>query len=743
MPWPPPSTPAIVAEAFASVTHPVRTALVPGRPGIAPDVVRALAATVAPAAATDAPPPWLFPSQRRAYARTLAALRRFRGALLAEPTGSGKTFIALAVAWRWQAAPVACVVPAALTAKWRAAAAALGVPVTVASHEQVSRGRLPSGTRGLVLIDESHHFRHPDILRYGHLADFLVGRPALLISATPVVNRIEDLAHQLRLAVRDDALAAQGLSSLAGALASAPSALGAVVIATDAAGDRLPLRTSCALRPPLAVSGHTLLQQIAQLRLSADGTVARLIRGVLWRAMASSPAALLGALRRYDTLLAHAADARAGGRTLPRAKLRQWVGGVAEQLVFWELMPAGDVTCDSDLVLDDATALRRLVDAAHAAVRSPDPKLDQLQALLADGRPTLIFCASRDTVGHLRRRLTGTIGWCTGEAAGIAGHRVSRAALFTVFGQATGPRVLVASDVAAEGLDLQAAERVVHYDLPWTATRLEQREGRAARLGSQHAVVATVRFDPPPALERRLRQCAILTRSALAPASIGIGSGPDAAGIWQWRDTLARRLGDGPVHEGVAAVRSTHEGFLAGIAFEDERTDRRVAATLLWLDRDGQARSDPAWLVARAVEAASPVSSWPSAELDAALVLALDALARPVARLLRRVQQARWNSPPRSPGTSAVIRRLTYESRDAARRRDVHALAALERALAIVSGGLTAGEIRIVERLAAGTWQPESRHSERWAPLVGLPPRSPEPGAVSVRLTGVILFGPS
>ena len=147
MPWPPPSTPAIVAESLVAVAQPVRTALVPGPAGAAGEIVRALAATITPPAAIDAPPPWLYTSQCRAYARTLAALRRDRGALLAEPTGSGKTFIALAVAWRWQRAPVACIVPAALVAKWRAAAAGLGVGTVVASHEQVSRGRLPAERR--------------------------------------------------------------------------------------------------------------------------------------------------------------------------------------------------------------------------------------------------------------------------------------------------------------------------------------------------------------------------------------------------------------------------------------------------------------------------------------------------------------------------------------------------------------------------------------------------------------------
>ncbi len=52
------------------------------------------------------------------------------------------------------------------------------------------------------------------------MAPWLVGRRALLLSATPVVNRLDDLGAQLRLAVRDDALAASGIGSLSLLLAS-------------------------------------------------------------------------------------------------------------------------------------------------------------------------------------------------------------------------------------------------------------------------------------------------------------------------------------------------------------------------------------------------------------------------------------------------------------------------------------------------------------------------------------------
>ena len=38
--------------------------------------------------------------------------------------------------------------------------------------------------------------------------------------------------------------------------------------------------------------------------------------------------------------------------------------------------------------------------------------------------------------------------------------------------------VLIATDLLSEGLNLQDAARVVHYDLPWSPARLAQRVGR-------------------------------------------------------------------------------------------------------------------------------------------------------------------------------------------------------------------------------------------------------------------------
>ena len=43
--------------------------------------------------------------------------------------------------------------------------------------------------------------------------------------------------------------------------------------------------------------------------------------------------------------------------------------------------------------------------------------------------------------------------------------------------------VVVSTDLAAEGLNLQRAGMVVHYDLPWNPVKLGPRNGRAHRIG--------------------------------------------------------------------------------------------------------------------------------------------------------------------------------------------------------------------------------------------------------------------
>src|SRR5579863_1435013 len=63
---------------------------------------------------------------------------------------------------------------------------------------------------------------------------------------------------------------------------------------------------------------------------------------------------------------------------------------------------------------------------------------------------------------------------------------------------------LVATDVLAEGLNLQDCHAIINYDLHWNPVRLIQRFGRIDRIGSEHEVVYGFNFLPETGIEKNL-----------------------------------------------------------------------------------------------------------------------------------------------------------------------------------------------------------------------------------------------
>ncbi|MGI9041043.1 MAG: helicase-related protein [Gemmatimonadales bacterium] len=735
----------IVAEALASVPDPLVTALRPGPWASGAQVAAALARSLLPEEDPTPAPAWLLPEQIRSFRRTVSALWRYGGAVLADPVGSGKTYVALAVAVALNTGrATACLVPAPLVPQWRAVATRLGVEVVVGSHRQTSRGRLPERTHGLVIIDESHHYRNPQNLRYRHLAPWLAGRPTLMVTATAIVNRLDDLVHQLLLGVRDDALLAEGVVSLRSLFASGRGApaLGGLVIENPGSARARPVRFACTSVPDTVEceAMAASLQLIERLRLSRLPPVAALVRAVLRRAAGSSPAALLGALRRYRTLLLHTRDAVRAGCPLERAQIRRFTGELEDQLVWWELLPGqGDAV---ELELSDLDVMDSVLTRAARAAEAPDGKLARLQRILADGRPTLVFTAQRETVRHLRNHLDGpAVAWCTGRQAGLGHSVVPRSVVLGWFRGGSEAAVaerlgivhLVVTDVAAEGLDLQRAARVVHYDLPWTPMRLEQREGRALRLGSHHRKVEVVRFVPPAPLERALRVESALARKARLPEKVGLG----AAGrrLWRWRSELGESFGKGDAIAGVALIPQAPEGVLAGFSMHDASAERemRLARVVLWLAADGSCTEDEDVVAARLAQAAAQREPRPpdADRLREALVL----LAQQVRVRLTLVRGRQWATADSAPGAHRVAARLQEAIRLAARRRDLEALGRLERALAFVGGGHTAGESLLLEQVADAT------EAELLGAAARFPPPSRRRGTVEIRLCGLLLFG--
>ena len=731
--------PAIVAEALTPVPEPLSTALRAGPEAPPASVVSSIARSLKPAEDMAPPPPWLLPAQRESFRRALAAVRRYRGALLADPVGSGKTYVALALAAELNRGnPTACLVPATLLTQWRATAAALEVPVVLCSHEQASRGRLPRGTHGLVIVDESHHFRNRRTKRYAHLAQWMVSRPALLISANPVVNRLAELGAQLLLAIRDDVLAIDGVPSLRSMLAGnrAPAALGQLVLEHDGAASARPRKTA-SLSAPTPEECDALdasAELIGRLSLSHSSSISALIRGVLLWAAASSPAALTGSLQRYRRLLLHAQDALRAGCVPDRRELRRFTGQLGDQLVWWELLSDGGGT--SDLELADLTVLDEILPVATAAMDDHDAKLGRLSAILRQGQPTLVFSGSRDTVRYIQRRLTDLrLAWCTGSKAGIGHCRLPRNTVLEWFRENGSvpyrPSHLIVTDVAAEGLDLQYATRVVHYDLPWTPMRLEQREGRSVRLGSRHAEVEVFRFNPPASFERLLGIEATLARKAKLPETVGLG--PGGRGIWRWRSDLAEELGLPNAVAGVAQIGSAHRGVLAGIGlYRSGNPPTRLSAVVGWLDPNGAWTEEPGVITDR-LRAAVRGKGRSLEQLE--LRRYLDLLTPLVRQRLALTRGGRWLSADPSPAGRAIAARLSALIRHAARLRQELRLSELERGLRFVAGGHTAGEELLLDRLV------ETADRQLVTALRGTVPH-PEWSGIEARLTGLIVFGP-
>ncbi len=633
-----------------------------------------------PPPADDQPPDWLRPDQIGTFRAALGIARAFGGVMIATPVGSGKTYVGLAVCRALDPSPpVDVVVPGILVPQWQRTALEVGVACQPTSHELLSRGGRVLG-RGPTLIDESHRFRNPGTRRYRELAPQLLERPVVLLTATPVVNRRRDLAAQLSLAVRDDALALYGVASIRLAIENDQENAIAVLIVRSKRPAEQPSRRNVVIR-----RWHEddrwfsrAVARVDRLRLARSRPIAALIRNSLLRALASSPAALLASLDRYRRLLGHAADARRAGHPINRSNIRSIVAGDVEQLVMWDLLERPEAP--TDLAVGDLTLVHQLATHTRDWIRHGDPKATRLATILADGRPTLIFSTFTETVHHLRQRLGGPgVAWLTGSEAGYQQRRMPRSLVLQSFDPAArtnrdlpATTVLLATDVAAEGLNLRSAARVVHYDLPWTPIRLEQRDGRALRPGSAHPDVEVVRFELPAPIEARigmeevLRRKRVISRIPTAPA---LGDG-------------RRRTGWCIVPEGettaVFRLRNSGSG----------------ATGLLILARS----ADSCW---REIPERPPPPLRFGEEGDLSPAKLLDLIASlddPVRRAIDRIGTARLGAFHVAAGALEYLRTRTGHFR---RSRDLEGLARAESVMRFLRRGHTAAEAMLVDRIIA------------------------------------------
>jgi hypothetical protein len=587
--------------------------------------------------------------QTEAVRRILAAIDAHGGALLADAPGLGKTFVALAVARVFGGATVAA--PAALRGQWRQAADLAGVRTTFHSLESLSRH--PAATNAsLLIIDEAHHLRNPRTRRYTSVARLAACRKVLLLSATPVHNRHSDL----------EAL----LSLFLGVADCDPGTLAQVIVRRTAHRALLPTRGAVRwLTVPGAVDLREALAALPPPLPASDGrAAAALVRLTLAHAWSSSLAALDDALRRALHHAGAVNDALAEGRWPTRAELRAWLVSAESSQLAFPLLVASPATRDLAAARNAMQAHTRALTTLRQRFTT-NPAGDAaaraclLRAVLAahPGETVIAFAHYAATVDALWQalRLDAGVVALTSRGVRSAGGGLRRADVLAALSNDRALdhraplRLVLSTDLLGEGLDLRAVSVIVHLDQPWTPARLDQREGRAMRLGVLHPRVAVFAFRPPPGAARML---ALSRRLRGKRRAMGEGTAP---GDWQesLRELVRPWLGASPSRRRIAAVRAPRAGWVAVLHHEHGH------ARILVRDDDGASESPERVLRAlRSVRASNEVHA------DPATVRAA------------RAELRAWRAAQRSFALSGAGSAATTERRNLMRRLDAGICAA-------------------------------------------------------------------
>ena len=139
---------------------------------------------------------------------------------------------------------------------------------------------------------------------------------------------------------------------------------------------------------------------------------------------------------------------------------------------------------------------------------TPDSKFDVLLDALRtrfEREPDvkiIIFSYFKKTLAYLNRRLSKS-GFAPVLIHGDI-EMEERQKLIEVFRTTPNRRILLSSEVGAEGIDLQFCRIIFNYDLPWNPMKVEQRIGRIDRLGQKADKISIVNFAVSGTIEEKI-----------------------------------------------------------------------------------------------------------------------------------------------------------------------------------------------------------------------------------------------
>jgi superfamily II DNA or RNA helicase len=146
-------------------------------------------------------------------------------------------------------------------------------------------------------------------------------------------------------------------------------------------------------------------------------------------------------------------------------------------------------------IKQEAIEVKGLFDMAQTlfSKNQEEKKFQQLQDLLKsngvleNGEKLVIFTEHKDTLIYLEERLTKSGGYKVATIHGGKNVDERREAQRAFASKDT--QILIATDAAGEGINLQFCRLLINWDIPWNPNRLEQRMGRIHRYGQKQDVI--------------------------------------------------------------------------------------------------------------------------------------------------------------------------------------------------------------------------------------------------------------
>ena len=222
---------------------------------------------------------------------------------------------------------------------------------------------------------------------------------------------------------------------------------------------------------------------------------------ILQRRLASSPEAIYQSLKRRRERLERRLDEERLGKRAAEASIdfSDWdeddlapdeEESIEDQVV--DQSSAAATIAELEAEIETLKRLERM--ANDVRISGVDRKWEELSKLLQDNRAMfgpdgqreklIVFTEHKDTLNYLNQKIKSLLGI---DEAVVTIHggmvRDERRKVEQLFKQDKGVQILIATDAAGEGINLQRAHLMINYDLPWNPNRLEQRFGRIHRIG--------------------------------------------------------------------------------------------------------------------------------------------------------------------------------------------------------------------------------------------------------------------